>query len=166
MAAASLSLSGNPLFYPDYNRDRAEHELKTIGRPIVRPSSQSGKYAITYFNESGAIVHSLIGVVGVENYNSMRGRFYRQVFFLQGLDRQFESLQELVDFVKAFNELAYTHSTESTNNYNNLNQSEMNNTLSPLRSNVRTLGRGRRYRRRTTNRRRMANRRRTINYRK
>jgi hypothetical protein len=98
-------LEEHSMFSSGYDRERAERELATMGRPIVRSSSQPNKYAVTFFNHDGQIKHSLItatefvhrGVSGSE-----------LALYLQGLDRRFGSLEELIEFVKNINPTAYS----------------------------------------------------------
>jgi hypothetical protein len=121
MAAAAPSIEGNALFSEGYDRSRAERELSYFGRPIVRPSSRPGLYAITFYGKDGEILHSLIRTMGVQH---TRNSPYETKIFLQGLGDPFSSLEELIEFVKKYNPSAYENPTVLVRNSNNITDPE------------------------------------------
>lgn len=93
-------------------REKAEELLPHEEYPIVRKSSRPGMLAITYYNSDGKITHSLIKrenrLYEPGNRNINRGL---DVYLLQGIDKPFNTLKELVEFVKLLNENKYAKSS-------------------------------------------------------
>lgn len=105
-------LETNIFFSSGYDRERAERELATMGRPIVRSSSQPNKYAVTFFNRDGQIKHSLITATEFVHRGISGSEL---ALYLQGLDRRFGSLEELIEFVKNINPTAYSERISMVN---------------------------------------------------
>jgi hypothetical protein len=97
------------------SREKAEELLPHEEYPIVRKSSRPGMLAITYYNSDGKITHSLIKredrLYEPGNRNINRGL---DVYLLQGIDKPFNTLKELVEFVKLLNENKYTKSSSNS----------------------------------------------------
>jgi hypothetical protein len=135
-------------------RDAAIEKLKELKRPIARTSSIPNKYAITYYNKDGDIVHSLFGA-----YRILTRRGNIDIIYMGEGDNviRFESPKEFIDFIRSINHGAYEDPGSPAANSPRL----VANSDDPTMGGLRRLRRNRRTTRRRTTRRRTTRRRTT-----
>ena len=55
-----MSITSHFSYNPFLDRAAAEKFVQTFKCPVVRPSSIQGHYAISYLNQTGKVVHTLL----------------------------------------------------------------------------------------------------------
>ena len=83
-------------------RNAAKNMVNTKRSPIIRPSSVPGKYAVSYYNIDGKLIHSLFDV-RVSPRNGLE-----KITIGDGIEQmEFSSPRDFIEYTRRFNPSAY-----------------------------------------------------------
>ena len=96
-------------------RNAAKAKVDQLRRPIARPSSIPGRYAVSYYDAEGNFVHSLFGAMRVL---TRRGDI-DIIYIGEGESRrEFTSPGDFIEYIRSINPSAYAAAAAAAGNEN------------------------------------------------
>jgi len=87
-----ITATSGLFYFPEVTRESSAAKIAEVGRPILRPSSQTGYYAFSYYDVSGSLKHGLVRAALVDDRGSILAM----------------SVPELVERIKTINPTVYS----------------------------------------------------------